>query len=562
MLHYLKRNKILLILALIFLCIRLPYLDQLFLLHDERDIVLSGYSIARTGRDLLGNFMPLNFDHINPDNPLFAIYFSALGWILLPIKTIFFARLPYVLISTALIFLVYEFLMIITKDKRISLWTTITYCFSPWVFHLTRLAMDITVAIVFVFAGMILYLKHKRLLAYLFFFMTFFTYQGFRILIPFLLIYLELFSYFHDHSRLDRESTNNQMDSRFRGNETMINMSLKFLKSNIRNFIFIVVLFIAVLVIDAGVTQSRLSELVFFNNESVIEDINFRRTTSIAPQQIQRLFHNKFTADVDYIVGTFIKGQDFLYLFKTGDYSPINGNGVTGQFFFVFMLFYYIGLISLAKRLNARGWYLVGFILVGMLPSLARGGSVTFSIRSMLTGVGFAYIIVLGLQETLVLTRNWPLNAKRLAAAGVLMVFILNLSYFVYNYYARKPQIVGELYHEHERQVLTYMDQMEKPFTLYHHNPRELFLSYAFMNSEASMTSLHSQKQDGTTFELDGVRFVKCDISKEFIRETNVIIHESCLNEAEARELPNMVRIRRAIPYNDISKKTAYFVTH
>ena len=158
---YLQSRKYVLLFCILFFLIRLPLLDQTNLLHDERDIVLSGYSIAKFGTDLYGTSFPMVFDGISPKNPVVAIYFSALSWLFFPIRTIFFARLPFVFISSFILLLTYEIILTLTKNKKNSIITALIFCFSPWIYHLTRLAMDINLAFVLLLAGMLLYFKKK-----------------------------------------------------------------------------------------------------------------------------------------------------------------------------------------------------------------------------------------------------------------------------------------------------------------------------------------------------------------------------------------------------------------
>src|SRR3989344_4441922 len=171
-------KKILFILFILFIFVRLPNLDQINLLHDERDIVLSGWSIAKTGQDLMGKPYPLVFENISPNNPLFAIYFAAIWFLFVPIKSVFLARLPFLLISSLIVFLTFKIIKHISKDDTKSLVTTVVLCFNPWIFHITRLALDIPLALVFLFAGILFYLKKRKLLAFFLFFLTAFTYQG------------------------------------------------------------------------------------------------------------------------------------------------------------------------------------------------------------------------------------------------------------------------------------------------------------------------------------------------------------------------------------------------
>ena len=367
-----KAGRLIIILSVLFFLVRLPFLNQLFLLHDERDIVLSGYAIAHSGRDLFGHPFPLSFNGISPNNPLFAIYYSAIFSLINPVRSVFYARLPFVLISTLLIFLVYQLVRDLTGDKLKAILTAIFFCFSPWVFHITRLALDIPLAIVFLITAMLFYLRRKTLLSFLFFFLTFYTYEGFRLLIPFLIIYLELFNYLK------------KPDKRQLAKKVFIDT------------IFIFLLIGSTLLIDAKVTKSRLGEIIFFNTDKTSQEVIFQRLTSVAPAKIQALFSNKLTVAADYVLTNFVKGQDLTYLFKDGDYSAINGNTASGQFFLIFIALYYLGIASLGKKIRREDLYIIGFIIVGMIPSLLSTNGSSFSIRGLLSGIGYAYLIALG----------------------------------------------------------------------------------------------------------------------------------------------------------------------
>src|SRR3990167_593134 len=303
----LNTKKILFVLFFLFISIRLPFLDQINLLPDERDIALSGWSIAQSGKDLFGKPFPLVFENISPNNPLFAIYFAALWFFFIPIKSVFLARLPFVLISSLLVFIVFEIVRQISNDDKKSLITTAVLCFNPWIFHITRLALDIPLAMVFLFGGILLYLKKKKFLALILFFLTAFTYQGLRLLLPFLLIYLEMFFLIQQKSWKS------------------------FAFKSFKNLLFIILLIVIASFLEPGISKNRLSEIIFFDFQKNAETVDFRRITSIAPLQISRLFDNKITVAFDEVILNLSKGIDISYLFKSGDYSAINANAVTGQ---------------------------------------------------------------------------------------------------------------------------------------------------------------------------------------------------------------------------------------
>ena len=162
--EYLLRNKILIIAVIILFIVKIIFLDQIHLLRGERDITFTGYSLAKTAKDIYGNFLPLEFRNLDIPTPFLAFYYSALWWLLIPFKSVFFARLPYVLLSLSLLFLVYEVIVEMTKDRKVSLLTSLIFSFSPGVFHLTRLSLEIGLAMPLLILAMLSYLKEKKLL--------------------------------------------------------------------------------------------------------------------------------------------------------------------------------------------------------------------------------------------------------------------------------------------------------------------------------------------------------------------------------------------------------------
>ena len=152
----------------LYFLLRCVALDQLYMVHDERDIVFSAWSLARSGRDLFGNIFPISFQGISPDNPLISIWFSALFWLLIPIKSVLFARVPFVFVSSFIPFLLYLIVYKVTKDSRFSILVSLVAGISPWMFHLGRIAMDVTLAFPTLLIAIIFLLNKKRLLGYLF----------------------------------------------------------------------------------------------------------------------------------------------------------------------------------------------------------------------------------------------------------------------------------------------------------------------------------------------------------------------------------------------------------
>lgn len=533
---FFKKNAII-ALMLLFIVIKLPFLDQMFLLHDERDIVFSGYSIAKTGKDLFGNVFPINFTGISPHNPLFAIYFSAIWSFFIGIKSVFIARLPFVLISSLLIPLTYLFVLEITKDKIKSLLTTLFFCFSPWVLHITRLALDIPFAIVTLLGGILMLFKNKKFFAYILFFITFYTYQGFRLLIPFLLIYCELIFLIKDSKKIK---------------QFLISLGI--------HICFITLLISSTIVIDPGVTQNRLSEIIFFSQKAT-DEVIFRRNTSIAPLVVQKILDNKITVSLDYMLTNLIKGTDLIYLFKEGDYSAINGNTASGQFFFVSIALFFLGIAALGRKHHSSDLFLLGFVAIGMIPSLLSINGSSFSIRSMLSGIGFAYILSLGAifgYSILVKVRY-----AQIILFSILILFFINLTYVSYIYYFRRPITVSELFNEHERSFAHYLQNNKIDSKMvFIPMPQDIFLSVAYLDNTISAEEVQIEMNQKNRFKWNSYEFIKCDHTINYQLLSHSIISEGCLTPIQYEYFAdiNNPQVIERIKYKDYSTKAAYFV--
>lgn len=530
MFDYLKKRKKILLISLLFFLIQLPFLDQLSLLRGERDIVLTGWSLARTGRDLYGNFFPLEFTGIDPNVPFVPMYATALWWLLVPMKSVFLARLFFVLLSTTIPFLVFEIINHIRKDEKIATVTAAIFCLSPGVFYLTRLALEIGVAFPLLLAGILAHLKKKRIASYIFFFLAFFSYHGFRPLIPVLLVYLELFLPSHAQT-----------------------------KEKIRNIVGIVVFSIVLLAlsvkIDGNLMKSRSSDLIFFNYTQLTDKVDYRRNTSIAPKAVAALFDNKMTALGMYIKDNFFGGISYEYLFKTGDPSSLYATTFTGQFFLITIVLFILGLVQLGKRGTKADLFILGLILVGLIPSLTNVSYPSYSIRAMLSSVGYAYLFALGY----ILLTSFYKDSKMFFRVGIVLVMgvslLLELTYFGYNFYFRRVRTMSQMYFETERMLPEYLISTDKKYTVYTSSPRDMFFGYAFFNNGVGADSAQETMKRGEPYRYGNYTFEKCTQS---MPKTGVIISDICLDEEQYTRMSDS-RVKK-IGYTDYSFRNAFFI--
>lgn len=530
MFDYLKKRKKILLISLLFFLVQLPFLDQLSLLRGERDIVLTGWSLARTGRDLYGNLFPLEFTGIDPNVPFVPMYVTALWWLLVPMKSVFLARLFFVLLSTTIPFLVFEIINHIRKDEKLATVTAAIFCLSPGVFYLTRLALEIGIAFPLLLAGILAALKKKRLLSYLFFFLSFFSYHGFRPLIPVLLVYLELFS---PHHLPKKEMVRNVVGI----------------------IIFSIVLLVSSVKIDGNLMKSRSSDLIFFNFTQLIHQVDYRRNTSIAPKAIAALFDNKMTALGMYIKDNFFGGISYEYLFKTGDPSSLYATTFTGQFFLITIVLFILGLVQLGKKGTKADLLILGLIFVGLIPSLTNVSYPSYSIRAMLSSVGYAYLFALGYM----LLTSFYKDGKPLLKTAVVLVMgvslLLELTYFGYNFYFRRVRTMSQMYFETERMLPNYLNSTNKPYTVYTSSPRDMFFGYIFFNNGVNAREIQNIVKKGEPYMFGNYTFEKCTQS---MPKTEVIISDICLDEAQYAKMSES-QVRK-MGYTDYSFRNAFFI--
>ncbi len=173
---------------LVFIALRLIALDQQYLLHDERDLSLTGYAIAHTGKDFMGVQFPLNFPDTNPNSPPVPYYFNALWWLLGIPLSVFAVRLPYVLFTSLLIPALYDIIFQITKKRSYAWCVTLVFISSPWIFHITRLGLDSPLALTLTLIALSLAIRRRFVPSFIFFFLAINTYQAYRVVIPLLML--------------------------------------------------------------------------------------------------------------------------------------------------------------------------------------------------------------------------------------------------------------------------------------------------------------------------------------------------------------------------------------
>lgn len=524
------KNYPLHIAAVLFIALRIVGLDASFLFHDERDIVFSGYSITKTGKDFYGNPFPLVFEGISPSNPLVTIYFSALSWVFMPEKNVFFARLPFVLVTTALLYLVYHLSFTFTKHKTLSLVTSLVFAFSPWIIGITRYSFEGPLALITLLLGMLFYLKQKRWAAYLLFFLSFYNYQAFRLLIPIVILYLE--AWLHLQGTAVKTTVRN----------TIISMGA------------ILVMFLLIFVIDVQKTVNRLDQVLFLSGVRFEKQINFDRSISTAPNAIKEIFDNKATAQLQFLGQMVSQTLNPAYLFFNGDFnaSPAGQNIYlrTPQFYPILIVPFLVGLYFLRKK---EHWFMAMLIVIGSVPGIFNTYSNSFTIRGILASVGYSFVIAYGL---LLMHRYINHALKPLPRFAItfafLSILLWNAGSYMYALYFKAPQGLASMHNEHEKLLQEYIDKNNiKKIDVYTNWPYENYMSYAFLQNQTDMSQIKPIFGRPGSMYYHGIGFHSCAENVRSL-EPPVIIRSQCIGEDIQKEFSKKADAVLMHPYDTL----------
>lgn len=125
-----KYFKLLVIIFIIALFIRLLNINFPVFSLDEARVAYRGYTLITNGTDELGRKLPLLFNSSTDYQFSLVSYLTALGELIFG-KNDFGARIPFILIGSLIIFLIYKLANLFDERKIFGLYSALLLCFSP-----------------------------------------------------------------------------------------------------------------------------------------------------------------------------------------------------------------------------------------------------------------------------------------------------------------------------------------------------------------------------------------------------------------------------------------------
>lgn len=394
--------------------------------HDEITQLYDAISIAQTGKDIYGNFLPFIFPSVGDFKPPFYTYITSLFYFLFGGGELTI-RLPGAIFGLLMIPAVYFFVLKFLRNNNIATIAAFFTAIAPFEIFFSRKSFENGAGIFFMLLGFsclfIHFRKHNLIWIYfasVIFAIAMYTYFSHTILIPFLIIAFVLI---------------------FR--KLFLNDLKRYLGPVFLFIIFILPLFLLILITPS---IRHRSETVFIK-----QDVNLGR-------QLQYLESNFLAGLVifDYSFNRYLKQFDPIYLFGNGLDLTNQGPLGSGPFLFIQLPFLLLGIIYLCKQTNLtqQSKFILVWILLGMLPSgltfepfSPHRIVMVFTMLNIICAIGAYFLIQL-------------LNKKARLLIPTLVFFaigfFINFVYFVHIYTINFPYEKSQNLHYPFKQVAQF----------------------------------------------------------------------------------------------------------
>ncbi|MDD5415726.1 MAG: glycosyltransferase family 39 protein [Candidatus Daviesbacteria bacterium] len=384
--------------------------------HDEISQLYDAISIAETGKDVYGNFMPTIFPSVNDFKSPFYTYITSLFYLFLGNKEVII-KLPGVIFGWLTIIAVYFFVLKLFKNWRIAICASFFTAISPFEIFFSRKSFENVAGIFFMlfgFASLLAYIDKKsntRMLyiGFLFLAIATYTYFSHAILIPFLLFSFVLI--YREH---------------FLNNVKRVLLPVLVLG---------VLLVPLVLIIITNPGARYRSKTVF-----ITQDVNLERNIEYSKSEnylTSFLLKNK--AILDFSFNRYLEQFNVDFIFANG--LDFTGERLLNQglLLLIQLPLFVLGLIYLI-RLNGfkqAKMFILAWILLGMLPSGLTFEShsphrsiMVFTMLNIICAVGFYWFIQITKKSKRFF---YPLICL------FALALIFNFMYFIHMYFVNFP---------------------------------------------------------------------------------------------------------------------------
>lgn len=419
-------HKIILGLILVFaFVLRVWQIDKVpvSLFGDEVDIGYHSFSLLKTGRDYMGNFLPLHLESLADNkSPLYAYVampsvglfgVSALG-----------VRLPSVLLGVVSIGLFYLFLRLITKNLAFSLLGAFLLAVTPWHIHFSRWGSEAMLMITLYLGGLYFFLKGLRkgwflVLASLMLSLSPLAYHAAKVFLPLTLIAMLLI-----------------------WSKDILKVQRRHLFLSLVVFAFVLTPFTSSTLFGGG--AERLKGTSLLSDPKIEYGVGLDRLQDAKSNNgqitaVDRLFHNRFTSVNGLVSTQYLQAFSMEFLFLKGDPNLRHSIQTDGEFLKIEILFLILGIVFFAsKPLLDKKYkvFLVIWLILAPIPAVFTKDGGMHAIRLMFLLLPLVILITAGVYFSYLSLNKL---SRKIILIALSAIFLLSFVFYQHNYWVHYP---------------------------------------------------------------------------------------------------------------------------
>lgn len=487
----------LIVIFLIGTCLRFIELGRVpgSLNWDEVSWGYNAYSIATTGKDEYGSFMPLSFKAFGDFKQPVYVYLTSLPTLLFGLNA-FATRFPSALLGSLSVFSVFFFAreLFFQSKKRdiLALLAGLLFAISPWSIQFSRVAFEANVGLFFTITGIAVVLAGLRKSSVLaictgsaIMTLSCYTYHSQKIFTPLLFGVIIIYSYKYWLKR------------------KVILLGLLIF------FVFLNSLWL----VDGRTTMRGRSVLFTANQTEILSDsIKQFDYDSSHHDLLGEALHNRRIVYVKTYIANYLSHFNPDYLFFTGD-NPRHHPPFMGDLYFVSLPFILLGMIMLWKKERKVALLIYSWMLLAPVASSLAVDAPNAS-RSLVFLPTWDILAAFGIISVFEFKRGWL--SPKIFGVLIILLYSLNFIFYVHNYFShtdletsydwqygyKEAVIAAKNYQSKANGSVYFADNFEQPYIFY--------LFYTKLNPEVYIESGGSDRRDSPCFSIQRAYFGKC----------------------------------------------------
>lgn len=410
---------------------------------EEAAIGYDAYSIAKTGRDFHGNFLPLlafpSFGDFKPSGYFYATvpFVKVMGLNVLAV------RLPSAIagiISVGVMYLIGKTLF----NKRVGLIASTLFAISPWSLQFSRGGWEVNLALMLLIIGSWLLIisrkKHWFLpLSVIFFGLSMYTYHAARLFAP-------LFGGMGGIVLIATWVKAKQL--------TKQNM----LWAGIALLISLTMVLPLALNLKSSTVSSRFDETSIFSDPNPVLKSN-KQIQQHGNTRLSRLVYNRYWYYGENVLKAFISHFSPQFLFVRGDGNLRHGTVVFGLLYPVDAIFILLAIGVMIRKKDKRLLMLfASLVFAGLSPSLVT--PTPHALRFLFALPAFTLLIAFGITE---FTRHCRFNQLTTRKVGVVLIYVFFVVSYLRYYHTQYPIKAAADWQMGYKEMYQKLKEIKKP---------------------------------------------------------------------------------------------------